>query len=200
MKMPSSPDLRPLLRSAAPPLVFLGVLLAFGELSFEEPRTESAETSLLVGSLGAAVWLLAAVVVTGCRLRREMLAHQRLQELRDRTQASGRALVHVQTVVSSSGAGQHAVVVNVATGFQYRLWLPEVNLPIGAYAVIEQRAVGVAVIDWVGPRTVDAAHRDEQRVPAHIDIEPRSAGAAETEQLDDAHQLITEVETYLKQR
>lgn len=186
------------MRAAAPPLLILGVLLAIGELSFGELWTETVETSLLVGSLGAAVWLLTGVVVTGCRLRREMLAHQRLQELRDRAQASGRALVHVQTVMSSSSAGQHAVVVNVATGFRYRLWLPEVNLPIGAYAVIEQCVVGVAVIDWVGRRTVEAAHRHE-RHHANLGSATSALEKAPGDD-DDAATLIRETERYLRSR
>jgi len=196
----SSLDPRPVLRAAALPLLFLGALLAVEELSFLDPWTETAETSRLVAMLGTAVWLLTAVAVTVCRLRRDTLAHQRLQELRDRSQASGRALVYVQTVVSSSSAGQHAVVVNVATGHRYRLWLPEVDLPIGAYVVIEQRVIGLAVLDWAGSRQVGAAHRYERRHPAREDSVKVPPGGDDSEDRGDARRLIEETEQFLRQQ
>lgn len=188
-----------MLRAAAPPLLILGALLAVGEVSDIDAWAKTVETSWLVAAAVAAAWLAVATGMTVYRTRRDGHAHRRLQGLRDAAQTPGRALVHVEAVAWRSRAGQHAFVVNVATGYRYRLWLPEVDLPDGAYAVIEQCVVGVIVIDWVGPRTVDAAHRHQRRQPAHID-RPHGVAAAETERLDDAGQLITEVETYLKQQ
>lgn len=192
---------RQVLRAAAPPLLTLGVLLVIGELALLDAWTTTFDTTRLVAAVLAGVWLVIAIAMAGHRVKRDSHAHQRLQELRDDTQAPGRALVHVQTLVSVSAAGQYAVVVNIATGYRYRLWLPEVHLPIGAYAVVEQRVVGVAVIDWVGQRTVDAAHRHERRHPERRDSGHQvRAAVADPADRDDARRLIEETEQFLKEQ
>ena len=190
---PSSRDLRRVLRAAAPPLLTLGTLLAVGEVSYLDAWSETVETSRLVATFVAGTWLAVTTAMTGYRTRSDAYAHRRLQELRDCAQSPGRALVHVETVAWRSQAGQHAVVVNVATGYRYRLWLPEADLPDGAFAVVEQRVVGVAVLDWVGRREVRAAHRHERRHPV-LDAD------ADREVRQDARRLVEETEQFLKKQ
>lgn len=193
MTNPSSCDLRRVLRFAAPPLLIFGALLAVGELSLLDVRITAFETSQLMATVVAGAWLAVATGMTVFRTRREVHAHRRLQGLREAAQTPGRALVHVEAVTWRSPAGQHAVVVNVATGYRYRLWLPEADLPGGAYAVIEQRVVGVVVLHWVGRREVGAAHRHEHRHPVLVAV-------ADPEAKDDARQLIEETERFLRER
>lgn len=190
---PSSGYVRQLLRIAAPPVLTLGALLVVGEVSPLGVWTTSLETSQRVAAVLAGLWLVLATGVEVHRTKRDAHAHQRLQQLRDAAQARGRALAHVEAVAWRSQAGQHAVVVHVGTGYRYRLWLPEADLPDGAYAVIEQRGVGVAVLDWVGRREVRAAHRHERRHPA-------LEADADREVRQDARRLVEETEQFLKKQ
>lgn len=195
---PSSRVLRRVPRAAAPPLLISGALLAVGDLSVRDDWMTTFEISRLLAAAVAGAWLTVATAMTVHRTRRDMHAHRRLQGLRDAAQTSGRALVHVEAVAWRSRAGQHTVVVNVATGYRYRLWLPEADLLDGAYAVIEQRVVGVVVLDWIGHRTVEAAHRHERRHPAQEDsVHVRPSG--DFEDRDDARRLVEETEQFLRQ-
>lgn len=196
----SSSDLRHLLRIAAPPLLTLGVLLVVGEVSALGAWTTTLETSRRVATVLAGLWLVLAIGVAAHKTKRDERAHQRLQQLRDAAQERGRALVHVQTEVWSSGAGQHVVVVNIATGHRYGLWLPEVHVPTGAFALVEQRDLGVAVIGWAAQRTVDAAHRHEHRRPSprNRSVHVRTSVDGPDDR-DGARRLIEETEQFLKQ-
>lgn len=197
---PSSGDVRQLLRIVAPPVLALGALLVVGEVSPLDAWTTTLEASRRVVTVLAGAWLIIATGMAVHRTRRDAHAHKRLQELRDATQAPGRALVHVEAVAWRSQAGQHAVVVNVATGYRYRLWLSEADLPDGAYAVIERRETGVAVLDWVGRREVGAAHRHEGRHPGSDGSHPVRVVVADPAVRDDARRLIEETEQFLKKQ
>lgn len=198
---PSSGDLRQLLRIAAPPLLTLGVLLVVGEVSPLGAWTTTLEISRRVATVLAAPWLVLAISVAAHKTKRDARAHQRLQQLRAAAQETGRALVYVQTEVWSSGAGQHVVVVNIATGHRYGLWLPEVQLQKGAFALVEQRDLGVAVIGWAAQRTVDAAHRHEHRHPSPRNRSVQMRASVDgPDDRDDARRLIEETEQFLKQQ
>ncbi len=189
----TSRAVRQFLPIAVPPLLLLGALLAGGELSIPDDRMTAFGISRHAAAIVAGAWLTVATAMTRYRTRRAAHAHRRLQELRDAAKTPGRALAHVEAVAWRSQAGQHAVVVNVATGYRYRLWLPEADLPDGAFAVIEQRVVGVAVLDWVGRREVRAAHRHERRHPV-LDAD------ADREVRQDARRLVEETEQFLKKQ
>lgn len=190
---------RQFLPIAVPPLLLLGALLAVGELSVLETWMKTADASRLVTTVAACLWLVAAIVVTGCRMRRDTRAHRRLQALREAAQVSGRALVHLQTVVWSSSAGQHAVVVNVASGHRYRLWLPEVHLPIGAFALLERAGNGARVVDLLGAQVIEAAHHYERYARAtRAVVAEDPLHRAVPRQHDSVDTLVHEVEEYLK--
>jgi len=195
---PSSRDLRRVLRAAAPPLLILGVLFLVGEVSWLDAWTTTFDTSRLVATFLAGFWLVAAVGVAVYRAQRDAHAHQRLRELRDRAQAPGMALVHVQTMVWSSSAGQHAVVVNVASGHRYRLWLPEAHLPIGAFALLAQRERGVVVLGWLDAGTVAAGHRHERRTQQPPADPCANLPTPEQPVEDAAALLVRETEEFLQ--
>ncbi len=195
---PSSGDVRQFLRIVAPPVFTLGEFLVVGEVSPLGVGTTSLETSQRVATVFAGLWLVAAIVVTGCRMRRDTRAHRRLQALREAAQVPGRALVHVQTAVWSSDAGQHAVVVNVPSGHRYRLWLPEVHLPIGAFALLAQGEPGVVVLGWLDARTVAAGHRHERRTHQSAADSGANLPTPEHPVEDAAALLVRETEEFLQ--
>lgn len=192
------------LRAAAPPLLTLSVL-ALARTTQEEALPPSAVGELVLVAwraavLGTLLWFLVAVVWAATRPLRDRRAFDRLQHLREIATPEDRALVHVQTIVWSSAAGQHVVVVNVATGVTSRVWLPETTAPIGSYVVVERKGSGVRVVDWIGAQHVEAGHRHEQRHVAHRHnsservLEPPEHGQ------DDARLLIEETERFLREQ
>lgn len=190
------------LRAAAPPILTLAVLTVTRSVLLTSP-TPSAAVGHFLPVLGAAfvaaaVWFVAAVCWAATRPLRDRRAFQRLQHLREIAADPDRVLVHVQTVVWSSAAGQQVVVVNVATGETYRVWLPEGEVPVGAFALVEQRDLGVAVIDWVGRRTVEAAHLYKHRHPDHGEAAHQAFFPSSPEYRDDVRRLIEEAEQFLK--
>lgn len=197
-------DLRRCLRAAAPPLLTLSVL-ALARTTQGEALPPSGVGELVLVAwraavLGTLLWFLVAVVWAATRPLRDRRAFQRLQDLREIATVPDRALVHVQTIVWSSAAGQNVVVVNVATGVTSRVWLPETTVPIGSYVVVERKGSGVRVVDWMGAEHVEAGHRLEQRHIAHRHnsgdrvLEPPEHGR------DDALLLIEETEQFLREQ
>lgn len=156
-------------------------------------------TALPLVLWASGVWLLVAMCWSASRPRRDRPAAQRLQRLRAEASGPDGALVHLHTTVWASTAGQHAVVVNVATGVTRRLWLPEANIPVGAFVLLEHRDGRAIIVDWIAPRVIEAAHRHERRArklqpPScqRLDLAPEpSAGEA-------SGPLISEIEEYLK--
>lgn len=186
------------LRAAAPPVLLLGLLTAAGTV---EPALLSAGVlgiAWQAATVASTAWLLIVVAVAADRPRRDRRAHKRLQQLRDLAAERDRALVHVKTTIWSSTAGQHAVVLNIATGALHRVWLPETTVPVGAFAVLEHTNRGVRVIDVMDARGVESAHRHGMhQTPSMARVgrdDPEEQGADH----DAPSQLIIEIEAFLK--
>lgn len=197
-------DLGRCLRASAPPLLTLGMLTLARTVQASGASSLGVDEPFLVAWRAAAsagiLWLLGAVIWATSRPLRDRRAFQRLQHLREIATPEDRALVHVQTIVWISAAGQNVVVVNVATGVTSRVWLPETTVPIGSYVVVECKGSGVRVVDWMGAEHVNAGHRHEQRHVAHRHnsservLEPPEHGQ------DDARLLIEETERFLREQ
>lgn len=191
-----------LLWAAAPPVLVLTAITLIGPSRLRDHSPATLEAATVLGwraaTIATAVWFCVAVGWAGTRPWRDRRAAHQLERLRAAAQAPGRALVQVRTVVWSSEAGQHVAVVNVATGHTHRLWLPEVTLPVDAYAVVEQRDGGVAMVDWADAQRVEAAHRHERRHSVTSDAVDLNLPAQEHH--DDVLQLIEETEQYLRQQ
>lgn len=193
------------LRAAIPPLLALSVFALPGKTQGEVPSPGGVAEVVLVAwraaVLGTLLWFLVAVVWAASRPLRDRRAFQRLQHLREIATPEDRALVHVQTIVWSSAAGQYVAVLNVMTGAISRVWLPESAVRVGSFGVLERADGGVSVADWLDSHQVEAGHRHERR---HIRVLGASAllsaTAADPLDRDDARQLIEETEQFLKWR
>lgn len=180
----------------------LGILTATRSLLPPSPTLSGTDgllaDVLYVATAAAAMWLVAAVCWAASRPLRDRRASQRLQHLRDLATEPNRALVHVTTVFWSITAGQHAIVVNVSTGIPYRVWIPEMDIPVGAFAVLERSDHGVRQIGALLARGVEAAHRHESRrespgTSEGLDELPSQAGNNTA-----ATALISEIEAFLR--
>lgn len=188
------------LRVAALPMLALGVLTAARSMLHTSPPLPTADGLLLawhVANVAAALWLVASVCWSAARPWRDRRASQRLRHFRDLAAEPNRALVHLQTTVWSGAAGQHSIVVNVATGVLHRVWLPEMTVPIGAFVVLERTNSGVSIVGWMNARRVKGAHHYERRHPLARD--PRGCDV-DQERRDEVLQLIEETELYLRQQ
>ncbi len=190
------------LRAAAPPLLALSVLVVAPTQGEAAPGgvAELVCVAWRAAVLGTVLWFLVAVIWVATKPWRDRRAFQRLQHLREIATPEDRALVHVQTIVWSSAAGQHVVVVNVATGAPSRVWLPETTVPVGSYVVVEREGSGVRVVDWMGAAHVEAGHRDEQR---HVALRHNSGERVlelPEHGQDDARLLIEETERFLREQ
>lgn len=190
------------LRGGAAPLLTLAVLaLARTAHPGNAVSTSMDELVLLVwrgGTSAALLWLLGAVTWSATRPWRDRRAFQRLQRLREIATPPNRALVHVLTTVWSSTAGEHVVVVNVATGTTSRVWLSETAGQIGAFVVLERSNGGVNVVDSMNAHQVEAGHRHEQRHVAPRPSRELRGDLPERDDREDARQLIEETERFLK--
>lgn len=189
-------------RAATPPLLALAALTLTGTPRPDDPAMTTLEDLTVLAWWAAIVatagWFLIAVIWAAARPLRDRRAFNRLQHLREIGAAPDRALVHVLTMVWSSAAGQHVVVVHVATGTSSRVWLPETSLVIGAFVVLERTDGGVKAVEWMSAQQVDAGHRHERRYAVTRD----QAGVDLLEQWDrqGAMQLILETEQFLKEQ
>lgn len=196
-------DLGRCLRASAPPLLTLGVLTLARTAIAGSPMSAAVDEIFLVAwraaMIGTLLWFLVALVWAASRPLRDRRAFQRLQHLREIAGDPDRALVHVQTIVWSSSAGQHVVVRNVAAGVASRIWLSETTVPIGSFLVLERTDGGVRAIEWMNTHQVGAGHRHEARR-----IRPTAGGAQRPEhpkdlQLHDAAaELVRETEQFLR--
>lgn len=197
-------DLGRCLRAAAPPLLALSALALARTTQREAPApSEVGELVLVawrVALLGTLLWFIVAVIWAATGPLRDHRAFQQLQRLRGMATSPDRALVHVQTIVWSSPAGQHVVVVNVATGVTSRVWLPEATVPIGSYVVLEREGSGARVVDWMGAEHVEAGHRHEQRHVAHRHNSSERVLELPEHCHDDARLLIEETEKFLREQ
>ncbi|NCD18858.1 MAG: hypothetical protein EOL89_02575 [Actinobacteria bacterium] len=189
------------LRAAAPPLFAVGVLAAIR--SVLGSGTLSSIDGLLMLTLRAAIaasvmWLVAAACWAATRPWRDRRVHKQLQRLRDFAVEQNRVLVHIQTTIWSSAAGQHTVVLNIATGTLHRVWLSETTVQLGAFAVLEHTRTGVHVIDCMHARGVEQAHRHERHqalsgtTPRHEDPKVQPGDN------DTPSPLVLEIEAFLR--
>lgn len=191
------------LRAAVPPVLTLGVLTATRAVLLASPRLSPSAESLLQLAWHCTIvaggsWLVVSLCWAASRPWRDRRASKRLQHLRDLATEPNRALVHVTTVFGSNTAGQHAIVVNVATGISYRVWIPEMDIPVGAFAVLERSDSGVRHIAALLARRVEAAHRHEsRREPPGTSVEPGEPPSQAGENTA-ATALISEIEAFLK--
>lgn len=190
------------LRFAAPPALALGVLTATRSVLHSSPTLSlSAADSLLqlawqVAIVVAGSWLVASLCWTASRPWRDRRASQRLRHLRDLAAEPNRALVHLQTTVWTAAAGQHAMVVNVATGVLHRVWIAEMTVPQGAFVVLERTNPGVRLIAHIDAQVLEAAHRHERRsvcAPVRTPVDAGLVGEP-----GDSARLIREVEAFLQ--
>lgn len=192
------------LRAAAPPLLALSVLALARTTQGVTPAPPVGVGELVLVAwraavLGTLLWFFVGVVWAASRSLRDRRAFQRLQHLREIATVSNLALVQVQTIVWSSAAGQHVVVVNVATGVISHVWLPEATVPIGSFVVLDGAGSGILVVGMVKPNHVESAHRHERRHPAQR-FTSVSVGCHSPEQgeCDDGRTLVEETEQFLK--
>lgn len=190
------------LRAAVPAVLTLGVLTAMRSVFPASPTLGASAGALLlachVATVAAGSWLVAAVGWAASRRWRDGRASRRLHHLRDLAAEPNRALVHLQTTLWSAAAGQHAVVVNVATGIQHRVWIAEMTVPIGAFVVLERTHHGAVVIGMMHARAVEAAHRHARR--HSVTSDPLNVNVPPPEPRDDVLQLIEETEQYLREQ
>lgn len=192
-------------RAAAPPLLALSVLALARATQGEPPAPRGVGELILLAwwaaVLGTLVWFLTTVIWAAFRPLRDRRAFQRLQHLREIATDPDRALVHVQTVVWSSTAGQDVVVVNVATGSPHRVWLPETTVPIDAFAVLERALGGESLVDWMKAHHVEAGHRHERReATSHPTRVKTDESFCVNVECEVARLLTEEIERYLKEQ
>lgn len=200
------------LRAAVPPLLAFSVLALARTRQGEAPTPAGVGELFLVGwrvaIIGTLLWFLVIVVRAATRPWRDRRAFQRLQHVRESATVPNRALVHVQTIVWSSAAGQDTVVVNIATGVTSHVWLTEAAVPIGSFVVLERAGSGVRLVGMVQPNHVESAHRYERRHPAKrltsvsmgYDSPDMGYDSPDQDECDDARALVEETEQFLKEQ
>jgi len=152
--------------TAAPGLAVVAVLIVPGVLDGASPPLPAAtERVFVVGWVCAlaavGTWLMRSVVVAALQPRRDWRASEHLQVLRDRSHAPGHMLVAIQHVTWIGAAGQQVHAMDVTRGTLHDLWLSEVALPVGAFAVVDLTADPIRLIDWLDARTVVLARRHD---------------------------------------
>lgn len=192
-------------RVVAPSLLALSALALAGTTQGETLAPAGVGEVVFVAwraaVLGTLLWFLVAVVFAATRQWRDRRGHQRLQRLRERAAQPNRALVFIQSIVCGTAAGQHVVVINLATGATHRAWLPETTVPIGAFVALERANDGVRVIDSMNAQQVESAHRYERRHRAqHILSGELDEDLREHDDREAVLQLIEETERFLKEQ
>ncbi|WP_456788352.1 hypothetical protein [Cellulomonas sp. P5_C5] len=107
------------------------------------------------------LWLASCVWRTGRRPVLDRHAARHLQDLRDRADAAGWSLVCVVELRESSPAGQRVIAIDVRTGVADDIWLSEVCLLVGSYALVHRHGAGLDLVDNLDPSELLAARRDE---------------------------------------
>ena len=111
---------------------------------------------------GAIAWLLIAGVRAACQPAKDARASERLQDLRERSLMSQRALVFVTDVLWTSPAGQRFVAVDARTGDVREIWLAERTVGRGTFALLGGTVDERQLIDHIDAHEVAAARRHEQ--------------------------------------
>lgn len=189
--------------TSAPGLALVAVLIAPGVLdrawTAPPPAADRAVGAAWSGALAAALaWLIRSVVVAALQPRRDRRDSERLQVLRDLLHA-GHMLVAIQHVTWIGAAGQQAHALDVTRGTLHDIWLSEVALPVGSFAVLDLTIDPIRVIDWLDRAAVARAHRHDAREAARRSSDATRAHrvAARRERAAVA-QVIQEAERLLK--
>lgn len=189
---------------AAAGLALVAVLLAPGVLDRAwtalPPAADRVVVQAWVCALAAVVaWLIRAVVAATLQPRRDRHASERLQVLRDRSHAPARMLVAIQHVTWIGAAGQRVNALDVTRGTLNDLWLSEVALPVGSFAVLDLTTDPIRVIDWLDARAVVRARRHDALKAARKQQRSRSAErASDRRERAAVAQVIQEAERLLK--
>jgi hypothetical protein len=166
---------------------------------------ELAQVAVPLGMLaatgGAAVGIMAAVVVRRGRARRWLPLRE--QMVRD---AATQPATHIAQVVSlaNSAAGGQVVARDLITGYQGPLWLAGWNTPPGAVVCFTATPNGPQVLAWMTGQlwraTSRVAARIERRTTkAYAAAEREQHDAVERQIRDAAAEAIAEAERILRQ-
>jgi hypothetical protein len=188
--------------TAVPALVAASVALTGVGLTRVGDVGAVATATWVCGVLAALAWLgrNALTAVRGpCGDER---AADRLQVLRNRAaQIPGHRLVAIHAVLWVGPAGQRVHAVDVVGGVVYDVWLPEVALPVGAFAVLDVASGAVRVVDWLDRAVLASARRHETRALARRRaLAHREERTAARRERTDARTLVQEAERLLDRR
>ena len=150
--------------TAVPALVAAAVALTGLGLAHVGDVGAAAAAACICGLLAALAWLGRNALTSAREPHGDQRAADRLQVLRYRAaQHPGHLLVAIHDVLWVGPAGQRVHAVDVARGVVHDVWLPEVALPIGAFAVLDVTANPVRVVDWLDRAVLASARRHEAR-------------------------------------
>jgi len=192
--------------TAAPGLVLAAVLIAPGVIDRASASLSPAADRVVVAAWACALAavvarLIRAIVVAALQPRRDRRASERLQVLRDRSHAPGHMLVAIQHVTWIGTAGQRVHALDVTRGTLHDLWLSEVALPVGSFAVLDLTMDPVRVIDWLDARAVAKARRhDSLRAARQQQRVRRAERIATRRQRHAAAEVVREAERLLGRR
>jgi hypothetical protein len=153
---------------AAPALVVAVVTLTGAGLTHVAVVGAAPVAAWICGLIAALAWLVRNALNAARGPRGDERAADRLQVLRNRAaQNPGHLLVAIHEVLWVGPAGQRVHAVDVARGVVHDVWLPEVALPIGAFAVLDVTANPVRVVDWLDRAALASARQHEARAAVH---------------------------------
>lgn len=193
-------------RATAAHVIVVAAILSAGRvldgLSIADPPLTETAAAVWVGALAAAlVWLRRAVVVAAIQPRRDSRASERLQALRDRAQAPGHTMLAIQHVAWTGAAGQRVHALDITHGTVHDLWLSEVALPVGSFAVLDLTADPVRVVDWLDHSAVARASRhDALAATRHRRLARRAKRDAARRERDAAAAVVQEAERLLRRQ
>lgn len=132
----------------------------------DDPPLELIEvvtTAWLLAALAMLVWLAGSLVRAAREPANDAEAADHLQSLRDRAIIEGHTLVEIHRTLWATQAGQQALSVSI-TGQVAEIWLPEIRLPDGCFALINAGGAQVSIVGWAPVGQVAAARRHQHRV------------------------------------
>lgn len=197
-------ELRRYVRATAAPFTVVAAILSARRLLDGFPITAAplteAAAAVWVGALSAAVaWLVRAIVVAVLQPRRDRRASERLQAIREHSHAPGHALLAIEHVAWIGAAGQRVHALDVRHGTVHDLWLSEVALPVGSFAVFDLTADPLRVIDWLDHPTVARARGHDALAAARQQRRARRPNrAVARRERDAAAAVIEEAERLLR--
>lgn len=196
---PALYDLGRCLLAAAPAVVTLGMLALLEAESVASPALSVVTIAWRAAVAATTLWLCVALMRASSRPRRDRRAFLRLQELRRGAERPARALVQIQAKVWATAAGQHVDVVIVATGELLRIWLPEANVSVGSFVVLECVGEVTRAIDSLDARSVEAGQRHERRIArSTTSTAERQAEARRQDERRAVSKLVRETEDFLR--